>query len=118
VDGYNAVYAADTSADGAFVRLSSAQGRKTGPFATTADHAFIAFLDGDAAGAGKAAVAVTTPSGNSKTPFASGRRHRESDASGVSVEQRPASWDVPLDVQCFLSEFEVKDTPRQPMLDM
>jgi len=39
---------------------------------TTADHSFIAFIDGDAAGADKASLVVTTPSGNSKTPFASG----------------------------------------------
>jgi hypothetical protein len=84
VDGYNAVCAAATTADGAFVRLSSAQGRKTGPFATTADHAFIAFLDGDAAGTGKAGLVVTTPSGNSKTPFASG-------VTGVWYEQTGAA---------------------------
>ncbi|HEY5961442.1 MAG TPA: hypothetical protein VIV60_33015, partial [Polyangiaceae bacterium] len=84
VDGYNAVYAAATTVDGAFVRLSSAQGRKTGPFATTADHAFIAFLDGDAAGTGKAGLVVTTPFGSSKMPFASG-------VTGVWYEQTAAA---------------------------
>lgn len=80
VDGNNAVYAGATNADGAFVRLSSAQGRADGAIATTADHGFIAFLDGDAAGTDKAGLVVTTPSGNSKTPFASG-------VTGVWYEQ-------------------------------
>lgn len=84
VDGYNAVYAAATARAGTFVRLSSAQGRKSGAFATTAGHAFLAFLDGDAAGTGKAGLVVTTPSGQSKTPFASG-------VTGVWYEQTATS---------------------------